>query len=169
MGVVGESVYFSIYAEDQSGNWEISQLYSYQIIDVLAPNVQISITTDSSNQTETLTVKVEITDDSEILSVLMRYTVDNWGNESELTLDFQDGVWKIQIGFVDSAMTLQYRIVVEDAAHNIYESGIMFYTIVHSFYQTPPLDLALVAVTSGGIGVTIILIILYVRKKQGAL
>jgi len=166
MGVVGESVYLSIYAEDQSGNWEISQLYSYQIIDVLAPNVQISITTDSSNQTETLTVKVEITDDSEILSVLMRYTVDNWGNESELTLDFQDGVWEIQIGFVDSAMTLQYRIVVEDVAHNIYESGTMFYTIVHSLYQASPLDFTLVAVTSGGIGVAIILIILYVRKKQ---
>ncbi|MGY5859743.1 MAG: FG-GAP-like repeat-containing protein [Candidatus Thorarchaeota archaeon] len=169
MGVVGESVYFSIYAEDQSGNWELSQLYSYQIIDVLAPNVLIIITSNNSNQTETLGVEVEVTDDSDILSVVMRYTVDNWKNESELALDFQDGVWVIQIGFVDSTMTLQYRIVVEDAAHNIYESGIMFYTIVHTPYQAPPLDLALVAVSSGGIGVAIILIILFVRRKQEAL
>jgi len=167
MGIVGESVYFSIYAEDQSGNWEISQLYSYQIIDVLAPNVLISITSDSSNQTETLTVEIEVTDDSEILSVLIRYTIDDWNNESELALDFQDGVWKIEIGFVDSNMILQYRIVVEDTAHNIYESGIMFYTIVHSPYQAPPLDFALVTVVSGGIGVTAILIILYLRRRTG--
>jgi hypothetical protein len=167
MGIVGESVYYSIYAEDQSGNWELSQLYSYQIIDVIAPNIHITITYDNSNQTETLAVVVEVIDDSEILSVLMRYTIDDWANESEFALDFQDGVWAIQIGFVDSAMTLQYRIVVEDTAHNIYESGIMFYTIVHSPYQAPPLDFALVVATSGGIGVVIIFIILYVRKKQG--
>ena len=166
MGIVGESVYFSIYAEDQSGNWKNSQLYSYQIIDVLAPNVLISITSDSSNETKTLKVEVEVTDDSEILSVLMRFTIDDWGNESELVLDFQDGVWEIQIWFVDSALTLQYRIMVEDTAHNIYESGIMFYTIVHTPYQAPPLDFALVGVTSGGIGVAAILILLYVRKKR---
>ncbi|MHA1390595.1 MAG: hypothetical protein ACTSR9_19460, partial [Candidatus Thorarchaeota archaeon] len=100
MGLVGESVYFSIYAEDQSGNWEKSQSYSYQIIDVLIPNVLISITSDSSNETETLKVEVEVNDDSEILSVLMRYTVDDWGNESELALNFQDRVWSITIGFV---------------------------------------------------------------------
>jgi len=167
MGLVGESVYFSIYAEDQSGNWEISQLYSYEIIDVLAPNVLISVTSDSSNETKTLKVEVEVTDDSEILSVLMRFTIDDWGNESELVLDFQDGVWSITIGFVDSAITLQYRIVVEDTAHNIYESAIMFYTIVYTPYQAPPLDVVLVIATSGGIGITAILIILYLRRRTG--
>jgi len=164
MGLVGESVFFSIYAEDQSRNWEISQLYSYQIIDVLAPNVHISIT---SNQTDTLTVELEMTDDSEILSVLIKYTTDDWGNESELALHFQDGVWVAQLQFNYSSMNLQYRIVAEDTAHNIYESGIMFYTIVHSYNQTSPLDLALVAVTSGGIGVAAILIILYLRRRTG--
>ncbi|MHA1423317.1 MAG: LamG-like jellyroll fold domain-containing protein [Candidatus Thorarchaeota archaeon] len=167
MGLVGESVYFSIYAEDQSGNWEKSQSYSYQIIDVLIPNVLISITSDSSNETETLKVEVEVNDDSEILSVLMRYTVDDWGNESELALNFQDRVWSITIGFVDSAMTLQYRIVVEDIAHNIYESGIMFYTIVHTPYQAPHLDVVLVIATSCGIGIAAILIILYLRRRTG--
>ncbi|MHA2022890.1 MAG: FG-GAP repeat domain-containing protein, partial [Candidatus Thorarchaeota archaeon] len=167
MGLVGESVYFSIYAEDQSGNWEKSQSYSYQIIDVLIPNVLISITSDSSNETETLKVEVEVNDDSEILSVLMRYTVDDWGNESELALNYQDRVWSITIGFVDSAMTLQYRIVVEDIAHNIYESGIMFYTIVHTPYQAPHLDVVLVIATSCGIGIAAILIILYLRRRTG--
>lgn len=167
MGSVGESVYFSIYAVDQSGNWEKSQLYSYQILDVLAPIVDISITSNSSNQTDTLIVELEITDDSEVLSALMRYTTDDWGNESELALTYQDGIWTVQLGIVDSEVTLQYRIVVEDSAHNIYESGIMFYTIVHSYYQTPPLDLALIAVTSGGVGVAAILIILYLRRRPG--
>jgi len=167
MGFVGESVYFSIYAVDQSGNWEKSQSYSYQIVDVLAPNVDISLTSHSSNQTDTLIVELEISDDSEILSALMKYTTDDWGNESELSLTYHDGLWTAQLGIVDSEVTLQYRIVVEDSAHNIYESGIMFYSIVHSYYQTSPLDLVLVAISSGGVGVAAILIILYLRRRPG--
>ncbi len=168
LGIVGESVYFSIYAEDQAGNWENSQLYTYLIIDVLSPNVIITITPLSSNQTEALKVEVEISDDSEILNVQMRYSVDNWANESELSLELQDGVWAIQIEIIGTAVTIQYQIVVEDSAHNIYESGIMFYTLVQSPYQGGALDLnsALVAITSGGIGVASVLIILFLRRRQ---
>ncbi|MCK4566603.1 MAG: hypothetical protein KAU48_04760, partial [Candidatus Thorarchaeota archaeon] len=59
-------------------------------------------------------------------------------------------------------------IVVEDSAHNIYESGIMFYTLVQSPYPDSALALnsALVAITSGGIGVASVLIILFLRRRQ---
>ncbi len=168
LGIVGESVYFSIYAEDQAGNWENSQLYTYLIIDVLSPNVIITITPLSSNQTEALKVEVEISDDSEILNVQMRYSVDNWANESELSLELQDGVWAIQIEIIGTAVTIQYQIVVEDSAHNIYESGIIFYTLVQSPYPDSALALnsALVVITSGGIGVAAVLIILFLRRRQ---
>ncbi len=167
MGLVGESVHFSIYAEDQSGNWAISPMYSYLVNDVIAPKVNFTIISYSVNQTDMLHIEVEITDDSDLLSVVMRFTVDNWQNESELVLSSQEGVWVAEIQIIDSAMTLQYQIVVEDTAHNVYESPVMFYTLVHRTDQISPLTTALVATGSAGIGVVAVLLLLYLKKRNG--
>jgi hypothetical protein len=167
MGLVGESVHFSIYAEDQSGNWTIPPMYSYLVNDVIAPKVNFTIISYSVNQTDMLHIEVEITDDSDLLSVVMRFTVDDWQNESELLLSSKDGVWVAEIQVIDAAMTMQYQIVVEDTAHNVYESPLMFYTLVHKTDQISPLNTALVATGSAGIGVVAILLLLYLKKRNG--
>jgi hypothetical protein len=162
MGVVGEWIYFRIFAEDQAGNWGSSQMHIYQIVDVIAPNVIISIKPLRSGQSGIFRIQVEVTDDSDILSLQMRYSIDDWMNESVLLLEQHDGIWTGELLLQSSNITVQFRIVVEDIAHNVYESCIMMYALV----QVPSLfDPATVIVASGGIGLAVVLLIVYLRKR----
>ncbi len=164
-GSVGEWVYYGIFAEDQAGNWGISQWYIYQIIDVIAPKLTITVTPQSSGQAGIFMIQVEVKDDSDLLSLQIRYSVDNWMNESILSLERLNGVWTGEIQLQSPSIIVQYRIVVEDASHNIYESCIMMLALI----QTPPsFDPAPVMVASGGIGIAAILLVLYLRKRYSS-
>ncbi len=125
----GSLVQYMIYANDTDGNWGLSKIYAYTIIDTVPPEIHSVQCTSLLNIHANVT---EPTSASGVDKLILHLRVDNgdWWNTT-LTYDSTMGLWtRILYGYNQLAgKTIEYFIEAYDKAGNKNTSAVLSHSV----------------------------------------
>ena len=113
-------VRFKIYANDTSGNWGVSDEYSYVVKDVSAPIiVNVSWEPSEPAENEPVMVYANITDNVGVSSAILSYSTDgvSWTNVS-MSYDADSSLWVGSIPGMSALTEVRFKIYANDTSSN---------------------------------------------------
>ena len=132
----GTILVFYIFVNDTLGNWRISALYEYSVMDLSGPLIgSPSLLPEVPSSFDTVMVSIVIFDYSGVDSAILSYCVDSglWVN---LTMSLSSMYWA-SIPAMTTGSVVSYRIYANDTVDHWSVSPIYVYTVV-PFDVLPP-------------------------------
>ncbi len=138
----GDSVSFSVYANDTAGNDVETTVATFNVGDSIPPQLEDhwrNATTPAENHDVLITIDViEPTGSSGVDKVILNWTLDGWVSFTETLMALDGSVYSGVIPGQPLATTVEYRITANDTAGNMNTSQSFEYTTVAA-EQNPPI------------------------------
>ncbi len=133
----GTNVTYKIYAEDNEGNWAVSSLYYYLIVDNTPPTIEnIAYEPVVPNDHEPVTILVNATDTSGISQAILSYSIDGGASWANITM-ILNASWTADIPTQSAGVQVLFKIYMEDNIGLWSISAIYNYTVTF-VDATPP-------------------------------
>jgi len=162
----GTAVAFKVFGEDNAGNWQVSSLYIYKVLDRTPPSVGVpewSPLAPSSDQSVLVRVAAsEPAAASGVRYVKLYYSLDN-KMFTPVTMTGENDTWQGSIPPRNSSGTVYFYVQAFDKAGNSMKSPGYSYTV--SGMSLPPLPIIVAAVVLVGVMITIFFFV-KVRKPR---
>lgn len=152
----GTTVSFKVYGEDNAGNWQVSRIYTYRVMDWTPPSVSTPVWNPSTpSADQSVLVQVAVTEPggaSGVRVVRLHFSVDNRTFVS-VAMSYENGTWQALIPPRNSSGQMTFYVQAFDKAGNSMRTRSYSYNV--QGVATPPyLPIAVAAaVLAGVIGV----------------
>lgn len=122
-------VQYTVYVQSGLWEWNVSTLYSYEVVDTDAPVISTSRSSMSPTDVEAVTINATIIDASPIVQVLLRYSNDSQQTWNEIPMIDAGTHWYAVIPLQNGGANVSYYVAAEDYNHNWGNSATLSYVV----------------------------------------
>jgi hypothetical protein len=122
-----------IYANDTSGNWAISDTFTYPVFDHIAPEISSTRIPNQPRNNQTVKIIVNATEPSDasgVKAVRCFYTVNGTNEQSiDLAYNSQSNLWEASIAGQPAHTLVEYHVMAQDNEGNRNYTETFSYTV----------------------------------------
>ena len=133
-------ILYKIYAVDYAGNWNISPIYSYTVhYHETNPPKIVNITQEPRSPTDldSVLIKVNITDESDIAYVILSYSVQDVWHNLTMTYYISSKLYQATIPKMSVGTEISYKVYAVDKYNNTSISNTQKYIILSHDIESP--------------------------------
>ncbi|MGY5881512.1 MAG: PQQ-binding-like beta-propeller repeat protein [Candidatus Thorarchaeota archaeon] len=122
-------VTYRVYARDFSGNWRVTDVFSYHVRDTVLRIIETNHSPIEPNETDIVEVITSLNESSDVLQAILSYSTDVMTSWTNTTMLNSDKNWTGVIPSQPRGTAVYYMIHVQDVAFNWGTSSIASYTV----------------------------------------